>query len=134
MVAWEGELLRERWVGHAKMDESVLGGLKQWDILSSAHFSTHEFPFEKSVRLPWWLTSLVWWLRLCTSNARGMGLIPGTEPRSHMPCNTAKKEKRVDMCICIKDSLCRTAETNTILCFYTPIKSFKKQKRLAHIH
>ena len=52
MVAWEGELLRERWVGHAKMDESVLGGLKQWDILSSAHFSTHEFPFEKSVRLP----------------------------------------------------------------------------------
>ena len=48
MVAWEGELLRERWVGHAKMDESVLGGLKQWDILSSAHFSIHEFPFEKS--------------------------------------------------------------------------------------
>ena len=39
MVAWEGELLRKRWVGHAKMDESVLGGPKQWDILSSAHFS-----------------------------------------------------------------------------------------------
>ena len=56
-MAGEGELLRERWAGHAKMQESVLGAgaVKQWDILSSAHFSTQQLPsFKKSVRLPWW--------------------------------------------------------------------------------
>ena len=43
-----------------------------------------------------------------------------------------ESKKRVDICICITDSLCYTAETNTTLQLdYTPIKSFKK-KRYAH--
>ena len=43
-----------------------------------------------------------------------------------------ESKKRVDICICITDSLCLTAETNTTLQLnYTPIKSFKKQ-RYAH--
>ena len=33
------------------------GTVKQWDILSSAHFSTQQLPsFKKSVRLPWWFS------------------------------------------------------------------------------
>ena len=40
-------------------------------------------------------TSLViQWLRLCTSNAVGMGLIPDQELRSHLLCSTAKNKKK----------------------------------------
>ena len=47
-------------------------------------------------------------------------------------CTRKESKKRVDICICITDSLCYTAETNTTLQLdYTPIKSFKK-KRYAH--
>ena len=33
-------------------------------------------------------------LRLCTSNTWGMGLIPGQELRSHMPCTAAEGKKK----------------------------------------
>ena len=37
---------------------------------------------------------VVQWLRLCTSNAVGMGLIPDQELRSHLLCSTEKKKKK----------------------------------------
>ena len=41
-----------------------------------------------------------------------------------------KESKRVDICICITDSLCCISETNTTLSInYTPIKINLKRKR-----
>ena len=75
-------------------------------------------------------------LRLCAPNTGGLGSIPGQGTRSHMsqlrarmpqlkdPSATTKTQhskihkyfiKRVDICICITDSLCSTPETNTTL-------------------
>ena len=39
-----------------------------------------------------------------------------------------ESEKRVDLCICVTDSLCCTAETNTIL-YVNSNKNLKKVKR-----
>ena len=53
-----------------------------------------------------------------------------TQGTQLMPCgdlNGKKIQKRGDMCICIEDSLCCTAETNTTLpSNYTPIKIVKR--------
>ena len=53
-------------------------------------FSTPEYYFISVNEFPG--ASLgVQWLRLCTSNEGGIGLIPGRGTGSHMLCDTAKK-------------------------------------------
>ena len=41
----------------------------------------------------------------------------------------ARGRRYGDLCVCIADSLCYKAETNTIVSNYTPVKMLKKKKK-----